>query len=90
MLHQARGFIETDFEELCEDHSLPDKLSTLEAMCEEQGIADGDAAEAARCVRAWAACSDLLMKQAAEALLRLLPARRLQLMQPQAPPPAAT
>lgn len=50
MLHQARGFIEADFGELCEDHSLPDKLNSLEAMCEEQGIADGDAAEAARCV----------------------------------------
>jgi hypothetical protein len=43
--------IEADFGELCEEHELRDKLTSLEVLCEEQGIADGDAAEGAR----WAA-----------------------------------
>lgn len=47
-LHHTRVNIEADFDELCEEHELRDKLATLEALCEEQGIADGDAAEAAR------------------------------------------
>ncbi|KAL4436810.1 hypothetical protein ABPG75_003949 [Micractinium tetrahymenae] len=47
-LHHTRVNIEADFGELCEEHELRDKLATLEALCEEQGIADGDAAEAAR------------------------------------------
>lgn len=49
-LHHTRVNVEADFGELCEEHELRDKLTTLEALCEEQGIADGDAAEAARCV----------------------------------------
>ncbi|KAL4432592.1 hypothetical protein ABPG77_000529 [Micractinium sp. CCAP 211/92] len=48
VLHHTRVNIEADFGELCEEHELRDKLATLEALCEEQGIADGDAAEAAR------------------------------------------
>lgn len=55
VLHQARTFIESDFGELCEEHALRDKLNTLEALCEEQGIADGDTAEATRCARDWPA-----------------------------------
>ncbi len=51
VLHHTRVNIEADFGELCEEHELRDKLATLEALCEEQGIADGDAAEAARCAR---------------------------------------
>lgn len=47
-LHHTRVNVEADFGELCEEHELRDKLTTLEALCEEQGIADGDAAEAAR------------------------------------------
>lgn len=47
-LHHTRVNIEADFGELCEEHGLRDKLATLETLCEEQGIADGDAAEAAR------------------------------------------
>ena len=47
-LHHTRVNIEADFGELCEEHELREKLHNLEVMCEEQGIADGDAAEAAR------------------------------------------
>ncbi|KAL4858237.1 hypothetical protein ACK3TF_001720 [Chlorella vulgaris] len=47
-LHHTRVNIEADFGELCEEHGLRDKLNTLEVMCEEQGIGDGDAAEGAR------------------------------------------
>ncbi|EFN55687.1 hypothetical protein CHLNCDRAFT_57859 [Chlorella variabilis] len=47
-LHHTRVNIEADFGELCEEHELRDKLNTLEVMCEEQGIGDGDAAEGAR------------------------------------------
>lgn len=51
-LHHTRVNIEADFGELCEEHELRDKLNTLEVMCEEQGIGDGDAAEGARCTAA--------------------------------------
>ena len=40
-LHQARVFSDTDFEEVCEEHHIADKLQSLEIMCAEQGIVDG-------------------------------------------------
>jgi hypothetical protein len=42
MLHHLRVHIEADFGELIEEHELPGKLSDLEALCQEQGITDGD------------------------------------------------
>lgn len=40
-LHQARVFIETEFQEVCEETQIADKLQTLEVMCAQQGIVDG-------------------------------------------------
>ena len=49
MLHHTRVSIEADFGELVEEHSLREKLAALEELCEAQGVADGDAADAVRC-----------------------------------------
>jgi hypothetical protein len=43
-LHQARVFIDREFEELCEENQIEDKLQALDVMCIEQGIVDGAAA----------------------------------------------
>ena len=40
-LVQARTAIEVDFQEVCEESSIIDKLYTLDIMCAEQGIVDG-------------------------------------------------
>jgi hypothetical protein len=42
-LHQARLFIDRDFEELCEEAQLGDKLQALETLCAEQGLGEGAA-----------------------------------------------
>lgn len=42
-LHKARVLAETDFQLICEENALRDKLYALETLCEEQGIVDGDA-----------------------------------------------
>jgi hypothetical protein len=34
-------FIETEFQEVCEETQIADKLQTLEVMCAQQGIVDG-------------------------------------------------
>ena len=44
-LHQARVFIDRDFEGLCEQNNMEDKLQALDVMCIEQGITDGEADE---------------------------------------------
>ena len=67
-LHHTRVNIEADFGELCEEHELREKLHNLEVMCEEQGIADGDAAEAARWARHCTRCIQYPVLPAAHAL----------------------
>lgn len=42
-LHRARVLTETDFQHICEENNLRDKLYALEELCEEQGIAETDA-----------------------------------------------
>ncbi|GAB4821157.1 hypothetical protein N2152v2_008203 [Parachlorella kessleri] len=42
-LHRGRVLAETDFQQICEENALRDKLYALEQLCEEQGIGDGDA-----------------------------------------------
>lgn len=42
-LHQARVFIDRDFEDICEENEIQDKLQTLDMLCVQQGIADGAA-----------------------------------------------
>lgn len=41
-LHQARIFIDREFEEICEEANIADKLQTLDVMCAQQGF-DGSA-----------------------------------------------
>lgn len=36
-LHQARVFIDREFEEICEESNIADKLTTIDVMCAEQG-----------------------------------------------------
>jgi len=38
---QARSSIEIDFQDICDDNSIIDKLHTLDIMCAQQGIVDG-------------------------------------------------
>lgn len=38
---QARSSIEVDFQDICDDNSIIDKLHTLDIMCAQQGIVDG-------------------------------------------------
>ena len=40
-LHQARVFIDRDFDTLCQETSIEEKLLNLDVMCVEQGIVDG-------------------------------------------------
>lgn len=40
-------FIDREFEEICEEGSMADKLQTLDVMCAEQGFLDGSAGEEA-------------------------------------------
>ena len=40
-LHQARVFIDREFEEICEESQIGDKLQTIDVMCAEQGY-DGN------------------------------------------------
>lgn len=40
-LQQARTASEVDFQNICEEHSIVDKLYTLDMMCAQQGIGDG-------------------------------------------------
>ena len=42
-LVQARTAIEVDFQEVCEESAIIDKLYTMDIMCAQQGIGDGDA-----------------------------------------------
>jgi hypothetical protein len=43
-LHQARVFIDREFEEICEESRIADKLQTLDVLCAEQGFeGSGDA-----------------------------------------------
>jgi len=37
-LHQARVFIDREFEEICEEANIADKLQTIDVMCAEQGF----------------------------------------------------
>jgi len=37
-LHQARVFIDREFEEICEEANIADKLQTLDVMCAQQGF----------------------------------------------------
>lgn len=46
-LHRVRVLAETDFQSICEENALRDKLYALEQLCEQQGIADSDEAAAA-------------------------------------------
>lgn len=39
-LHEARIFIEREFEEVCEEANLAEKLHSLDVLCAEQGIED--------------------------------------------------
>lgn len=41
VLHAARVHIESEFDTICEETLLTDKLHQLEEMCETQGISDG-------------------------------------------------
>lgn len=40
-LHGSRVHIESDFDTLCEEAALPDKLHQLEELCQVQGVARG-------------------------------------------------
>lgn len=40
-LHQTRIHIDREFEDVCEEHHIADKLQSLEVMCAQQGIMDG-------------------------------------------------
>jgi len=42
-LHQARVFIDREFEEICEESRIADKLQTIDVMCAEQGYYGGGA-----------------------------------------------
>lgn len=42
-MHAARVHIESEFDTICEETLLTDKLHQLEEMCEAQGIPDGAA-----------------------------------------------
>lgn len=37
-LHQARVFIDGEFEEICEDAKVADMLQTIDVLCAEQGF----------------------------------------------------
>jgi len=41
VLHQARIFIDREFDEICVEKNMADKLQSLEVMCAEQGFGDG-------------------------------------------------
>lgn len=37
-MHQARVFIDREFEEICEEANIADKLQTIDVLCAEQGF----------------------------------------------------